>query len=308
MLWAAAITGDSDAGFRATARQIVESLDNILKGKEAPVIEQQKVEAPEQKVETPTETPEQKADRERDDKGRFKAKEQDTQPPAKPDAQKAQEPPKVETKPAPTAAETVTPATKPEAEQKLDPRHSAAIAQANDERRKRQALEQELARLRAPQKQAPDVATDPQGFQQHINETLQTQTINMRVDISAAMARKQYQDYEAVMAEWPALIEANPALYQQAVQQELPADWAYNYVKQQLVLKEIGDPTAWRESEKARIRAELEAEIAQRPQVPARIAPAVPPPSLANASSGAAVVSTAKSWDGPTPFKNLIRR
>jgi hypothetical protein len=287
----------------------VESLDSIFKGKEAPVVEQQKAEAPvEVRAETPTETEQQRA--ERDERGRFKAKEQEAQTPAKPEAPKAAEAPKVDTKPAPTAAEKAKPVEKPhEAEQALDPRHKAAIAQANDERRKRQALEQELARYRAQQQKAPDVATDPQGFQQHINETLQTQTINMRVDLSAAMARKQYQDYEAVMAEWPALIEQNPYLYQQAIQQELPADWAYNYVKQQKLLQEIGDPAKWREAEQARIRAELEAELAQKAQqAPARPAAPVPPPSLANATSAAGGISTKAQWNGPTPFQNMIRR
>jgi hypothetical protein len=278
----------------------VESLDSILKGKEAPVVEQPKVEAPvEQKAEAPTETPEQRADRERDEKGRFKAKEQAEQAPAKPETPKAPEPPKVEVKPAPTAAETVKPAITPEAPPQVP------VKALQEERRKRQELERQLAAIQQPQK-APDVATDPQGFQRHISETLQSQSINMRVDMSAAMARRQYQDFDSVMEAWYSLKDENPHLYQQAIQQELPADWAYNYVKRHQLMEKMGnDPDAY-------IAAEVEKRLKERqpevPQAPARPAAPVPPPSLANAPSGAAVVSTAKTFDGPTPFKSIIRR
>lgn len=278
----------------------MESLDDILKGKEAPVVEQQKAEAPvEQRAETPTETPEQKADRERDEKGRFKAKEQEAQTPAKPDAQKAPEQPKVEARPAPTAAETVKPAITPEAAPQVP------VKALQEERRKRQELERQLAALQQPQK-VPDVATDPQGFQAHLNSTLQAREIDMRVNLSAAWARKQYQDFDSVMEKWEELLTTNPYLYQQAVQQDLPAEWAYQQVKRHQLLDKIGnDPDAY-------IAAEVERRLKERtpevPQVPARPAAVVPPPSLANAPSAASGLSAQKQWDGPTPFTNLIRR
>lgn len=281
----------------------MESLESIFKGKEAPVVEQPKAEAPvEVKAETPAqETEQQRADRERDERGRFKAKEQEAQTPAKPEAPKAPEAPKVETKPAPTAAEKAKPATTTEEA----PPH-VPVKALQEERRKRQELERQLAALQQPKK-LPDVTTDPQGFQQHLNETLQSREVDMRVNLSAAFARKQYQDFDSVMESWFQMTEANPYLYQQAIQQELPADWAYNHVKQQLLLKEIGDPAAWREAEKARLRAELEAEIAQR-QPPQRPAAPVPPPSLANAQSAVGGISTAPAYEGPTPLKSILRR
>ncbi len=271
-----------------------ESLDAILKGTNTPEapVEVTKAE------ETPaTPEPEQtKADRERDEQGRFKAKQE-----AEARAKEEAKPAKVE-KPAPTAVE------KPK-EPADDPPH-VPVKAMQEERKKRQELERQLAQLRQQQqKPPPDVIQDPEGFRQHIQSDLRSQLENERVNMSAAWAKRQYQDYESVMETWFQLTADNPVLYAQATKQDLPADWAYQHAKRHLLLQEIGDPTQYRqklESElEAKLREKFEAEYAAKaPRAPV----SVPAPSLANATSSGRLSTAEPAWGGPTPLTKLLRR
>lgn len=289
----------------------MESLDSILKGKPEPtnVVERPEPKAePEVKAETPKpeETPEARAERERDEKGRF-AKKQEAQTPATPDAPKAPEAPKkVETKAETTPAEKTQPVTAQDAE--LPPKGHVPVKVALEERRKRQQLEQELKALRAQPAQAQTSQTQDQ---QQQPEGMHQVEENLKANLSFAFAKRQYPDFEEVMQEWPLLIHDNPWLYKQAIADEMPAEWAYKYVKRQRLMQEIGhDPEAWRETQRKAIRGELEQEIAQKgpQQQPQRPAVPVPPPSLANAPSASTGMTSQKQWEGPTPFQNMIRR
>jgi hypothetical protein len=291
----------------------MESLDNILKGKDSPVVEQPKAEAPAVEVaETPAETPEQKADRERDDRGRFKAKDEGTTP-AKPETPEAKVTPKVETKPAPTAGEKAKPAEDDNSEP-LDPKAKAYYAKAKDEQRKRQAVEQELARLRAAQQQPQpkiDPMQDPEGFAQRIAQEAEQRSWDRILNLSESQARRFHGDEIVSEAQeaFKEAVQSMPGLYQQLNAQADPYDWVVKWHKREKFLREVQDPDEWTKQREAAIRQRLEAEYAQKqPQAPARPAAPVPPPSLANATSGAGAMSAKTTYEGPTPISSILRR
>lgn len=288
----------------------MESLDAILKGKQEPinVVERpEPKEAPEVKAETP-ETPEQKAERERDDKGRFKAK-AEGETPAQPETPKAEATPKVEKPATPTVAEKKLTVDDPEAEP-LDPKARAYYAKAKDEQRKRQAVERELQALRAAQQpqQQIDPVQDPRGYAERIAQQAELGAVDRILNFSEAVARRTYGD-DVVTEAQEAFREAamtSPHLYQQLHSQPDPYDWLIKQHKREKFLREVTDPDEWKKQQREALRKEVEAEFAQKQPV-ARPAAPVPTPSLANAQSTGAI-STAPTYDGPTPFSKILRR
>ncbi len=248
------------------------------------------------------ETPEAKEAKARDEAGRFAKVE-----PAKVEAQK--EEPKVET---PPAAKEVPKVVKP-------PEVTGLEAGIAAERTKRQEAERRVAEFEArikameqrenqranPPAPPPDPLTDPQGFAQTFQQQMQAMQINQRVDMSVAVARMKHQDFDQALDEWNGLIAQDQNLYTQAVQQKDPAEWAYQHVKRQQLLKEVGDdPASYRTKLEAEIRQKLEAEYQQRTPVH-QVIPA-PPPSLAGARSNGRVSDPV--WTGPPPLSSLFKR
>lgn len=268
-------------------------LSEYLKGDKPPQLEAPQQEAaPQVEVEQQTE-PAPKPDRPRDETGKFV---------------------KGEDKPATASPDAVPPTAKVESKAK-PPEVSGLEAGIAAERNKRQEAERRAAEYEArlrdletranPPAPPPDPVSDPQGFAQTLEQKMQEALLNQRVNLSASIAKGRFSDYDEVMGEWPALIQQNPALYVQAVQQEMPAEWAYQYVKRQQLLKEMGDdPSAYRTRLEAEIRQKLEAEYQQRTPV-APVIPA-PPPSLASARSNGRMSEAV--WSGPPPLSSAFKR
>ena len=234
----------------------------------------------------------------RDEAGRFAAKgETQTEVQEKP----ADKP--VET--APPVADTAPPA---EQEPAPNPRESAFLAKANDEKAKRQKAEQQnqeyakqLQQLQArlleyERKPAPDLATDPQGHVQHVRQEVEFLRFNDKLDLSEQYARQKFGDElvtEAQMA-FQAAAQAQPYLAVQLHQEKDPYGFVLKWHKQQKVLSEMGDdPDGY-----------VERLIAQR-QRPAT--PVTPPPrSLASATG--ARVSDASVAAEPKSLSNIFGR
>ena len=277
------------------------SLDSVLSGKadkaEAPPEPKAETPKPELTAEAPkAETPpEPKPDKARDERGQFvKGDDVKTATPAVKPADK----------PAPENAE----------QEALSPKEKAYYAQSKADRAKRQDAERRALELQAridamqTPRQTPDVLADPEGFKRSIQADIETQRINDRVDLSAEMARELYPDFDEVMDEWTGIMQENPLVYQQALRQKSPAKWAYQYVKREKFLKEVGDnPDNWRKAEREKLRAELEPELKKQLAASAPPQQPVPPPSLASASSGGRVTSE-PTYAGPKPFDKIFGR
>ncbi|MDH2239076.1 hypothetical protein N5K27_22465 [Pigmentiphaga sp. GD03639] len=174
-----------------------------------------------------------------------------------------------------------------------------------DERRKRQQLEQELTHLRQSQQAAP-----PQdGQQQQVPPEiiLQRQIINERLNMSEMMLRQQHDDVDVVIQRFEQEVQKNPALQAEVFRQTHPWKWAYDYAKRLSLMDEIGsDPDAY----KTRVREQLLSELQQQQsQQPEHASPAAEKPNLPKSLAGArsAGARSAPAWTGPTPLDSIIK-
>ena len=166
-----------------------------------------------------------------------------------------------------------------------------------------QGLRQEIRELKAaiPQpapEPAPDVFEDPQGYQKHMEQTVNNAVFQATLSMSRAAAVRQYGQ-EAVDAA-AASIDPNSAEYQAIISSADPFHALMEHQSRQQMMQEIGeDPAAYKARIAAEVRAEVEAEMA------AKEVKATPPaPSLAaNPNVG---VRAGPAWTGPTPLDNIL--
>lgn len=153
-----------------------------------------------------------------------------------------------------------------------------------------------LRRLQQPERQQEQRQISPEEVVAQRAETL-------FLDLSEKAAIKEHGK-EAVDAayEWLAQeSQKNPALAQQVLSGRDPYGDAIALHKRHIALSEIGeDPAAYR----ARVRAEIEAELRGTVQPPPVKLPAAPlPKSLADARSSGSPRTT---WTGPTPLNAIL--
>lgn len=266
---AASFMGD-DEGNMSEGR----SLDDILDGNEP------QVEAIDEVAETPTqETAEQQPEPEqalegplRDEKGRFAPKGENSAPPAQQEEA------------------------------------GIPIAALKDERAKRQALEAELAQLRAqlqqPPQPAPDMWEDTQGWQQHLtqqvtNTATEQAALNARLDTSEMLVAQAYPDFEEVRPKILEFMGANPGLREQILGDRHPWNRAYQLVKnhekmQALAAVDVTDL-------KAKLREEVKAELLKEAEE--KLPPSAPP-SISDVRSVGS--RSAAPWGGPTPIGDIL--
>lgn len=142
-----------------------------------------------------------------------------------------------------------------------DPKENAFYAKAQDEKRKRQQLEAELAQLRQQMEQPKeevDYWDDPQKVIDQRLGSFET-NVNSRFNaLSEHYAKQMHSDYDEVMDylrdEMPNEL---PHLASQAVNEVSPAEFLYKAAKAKKELAEVGDI----DQLKAKLKAELLAEI-----------------------------------------------
>jgi hypothetical protein len=250
------------------------SLDNILSDEpavEAPVVEA----APE----TPQETEEAPSGPERDEMGRF-----------------------VSTKGVEETPETVPPT------DKLPQEEYKAI---REEREKRQAAEARLAALeqqfqqlqqpKEPPPAPPNIWDDEQAALAHNRQQAVTEaTFMARLDMSEMLASQAHEDFDAMKGKFIEMMNANPALQQEALSAKHPWEKAYQIAKNAASAAELGATNV--EELEAKLREKIMAELQQgqtlvQPQVQL-------PPSL----TGERNVGnrSGPAWTGPPPLEDLL--
>jgi hypothetical protein len=231
-------------------------LDEILNEKEAP-------EAPETPAEAETAKPDLGA------RKAFQEKEQAAQ-----EAGRARDPAGkfvAETKGGPE----VKAEPKPEpVKQEFTERERAFLTKANDEARKRQAVEQRLAALEAQQKPAEPQKTfyeDPDAVLAQTHQTIAQERQQMqhaflqnRVQVAEMIARKQHADFDQYVPLFGELLQANPTLYQEWISSPDPAEFAYTTAKNTAQLRQAGSLDAIRAEAIKKARLELEAEYKEK--------------------------------------------
>ena len=175
-----------------------------------------------------------------------------------------------ETAPEPTETQTAetdaVPATaEPQSQETHEPSMvPLAAKQAEKDRRQKAERERDaaLAQLnRANQQDKPDIFDNP-------DQVLNGMRMEMRAEFSEALARREHNDYDEVMDHYSEMVKANPAIHAQVMADPLSAMKAYEIAQQDKAMKEIGDPTSYRDRMKEELRAELMAEMNQSPNVP----------------------------------------
>lgn len=195
------------------------------------------------------------------------------------------------------------------------------MAQVNRERAAERA---ELERYRSaqppqprPQQQRqppslPDPLEDPgayaEAMQGHFRSELQMFQLQTTLSISERFARQQHGG--EAFEECRAWLSTKPDIEAWAIQQPDPWTAAFTQYNREKLSEEIGDdPNAWREAERARIRAEILAEQAGNPQPPSAAPNMRPPPPVpATDARAAAPRDAAGRFTGPTPMSAILKR
>ncbi len=260
---------------------------------EAPA-EVEKPEAPPEKVE-PLSRP-RRAD------GTFKTKEEIAaeKAPKEPEA-KTEEPAK-EVVAEPKAA---APATK----QELDPQVKAFLAAAQDERRKRQDLERQLAEIqkRLPQAEPEKKETfwdNPEGFFQKQSQALEEQRLSMKLEAAELIARSKYPDFGEMLPKFEELVRTVPGLMHQWVNSANPGEFAYQTAKNHMQLADAGSIDALRTQIEKEVRVKIEAETRAKNEDKAKEAAKLP--TSLSSVKGAAASQQTQEWTGPTSLDDVL--
>jgi hypothetical protein len=197
----------------------------------------------------------------------------------------ALEPAKQETAP------EVKPETKPEAEQPFWYRKRLKEIETRAKQAEQRAQELE-ARQSAPN--LPDPRQDPVAH-------FETMRVMDRLERSEDRFVDKHgeQEFDAVK-EW---LATRPDIEAWAIQQRHPWGSAFQQYQREKLSAEIGDdPNAWREQERARLRAEILAEMPSAPMAPQR--PNIPQPASGQRST--APRGGDGRFAGPTPLGEII--
>jgi hypothetical protein len=207
-----------------------------------------------------------------------------------------------EAEPAPEAAPEPVQAQQPEpAPEPREPAH-VPVSALQEERQKRQALEQRLAALeqqrqQAPPPEPPDRYQDPEAWEAWRDEQIETRLFNERLNTSERFARKEYgsETVEKVQQWAVERGQQDPLFGMKLRQHPDPYEFAVQEWKRDQVFAALKDPSeldqflAWKAQQ-----ANPQPPPAEAP-APATPAPSPPPRSLASAPSA----GTAKPGEQP---------
>lgn len=179
-----------------------------------------------------------------------------------------------------------------------------------DEREKRQALERDMEALKAqlqslqqprPEPQpVPTIWDDEEAALANVRQQAVAQSVNQnRLTTSEMLAAQAHDDFDDMQAKFREMIEANPALADQAMQSRHPWEKAYQIAKNAATMVELGATNL--DELRAKIREEVMAEQ-QQAISPAR--PTLPPTLTTERNVGA---RSGPAWSGPASLEDLLR-
>lgn len=167
-------------------------------------------------------------------------------------------------------------------------------------------LELRAERELAPRHQAeqgqdfPDPIEDPRGFYDAVQSAISYREMNNKLNTSEMLARDRHGD--DLVDDFIAWAGANPDVAQWMAGQPNPYAAGIAQFKRVQLADEIGDdPEVWRQSERDRIRAEVEAEMRGQSGQPA----ATPRTPLPGPASQARSAGKQSAWAGPTPLRKF---
>jgi len=198
--------------------------------------------------------------------------------------------------------------------QELTPQERAFLARAQEETRKRQALEQELAQLRQKPAEPPkQFWDDPDGalkqqtqFIEAQKQEFQQMLLTERMQNSEATAREKYSDFDVKIEEFAKAVQEIPGLAQQFMASRNPADFAYKTAKSRIELREAGSVEQIIAKREIELRAKWEAELAEKQKAEELKRNSLP--SSLSEVPGTTGAQGRPVWGGPTPLGSIVAR
>lgn len=186
---------------------------------------------------------------------------------------------KAETAPEPAPQQPV----KEQPKQEFTEKERAFLAAAQEERRKRQALENQLRELQSkPAEEKKTFWDDPEAAFKHFQEQTEHAITKTRLDTAESIARQKYKDFDENVAEFAQLMATIPGVKEQMLSSPDPAEFAYRTGQRQKELKSIGNIEEYRAKIERETRAKLEQEYAAKEAERKKLADSLPP-SLSDA-------------------------
>ena len=191
--------------------------------------------------------------------------------------------------------------------EELVARANAFQRKAEDEVRKRQQIEAYIQQQQSQaQEEKPEFWDAPeemieskiQQVRQEIGQEFQSRLLNM----SEASARSRHEDYQEKFEVFSQMVQRDPAIYQQMIQQPDPAEYAYRAAKRLVDIQSIGDIDSFKEQTRAEIRAEIEAEVKADFEKRLNQADNLP----GSFSEKSSKVAPRGEWAGPTSLNSIL--
>lgn len=150
--------------------------------------------------------------------------------------------------------------------QEMSEKERAFLRAAEEERRKRQDLERELAQYRQqkPVEKTEEKKTfwdDPEGHFKTVEQRIAQRELAMTLKVSEQLARSKYQDFDDKIGVFAESLKATPGLHAEWLASPDPAEFAYKHGARLKEMREVGDLDKYREKIEKETRAKLEAEF-----------------------------------------------
>lgn len=212
-------------------------------------------------------------------------------------------PVKDETKPEPKPE--VKPEPKPEPKQEMSDKEKAFLAQAIDERNKRQALEARIKTLeqhQAPPAEPKQFWDDPDAKLNEFRQEMSGVVTNTRLNTAEMIARSKYQDFDEKVAVFQQIVQNTPGIWQQALNSPDPAEFAYKTGKNYKDLQDAGNIDTLKARIEKEMRIKIESELKTKDEEKAKERAALPG-SLSDVTGSR---QHRVAWDGPATLDSIL--
>lgn len=185
----------------------------------------------------------------------------------------------------------------------------AFLKAAEEERRKRQELERELAQYRQPKQEKTEEKKtfwdDPEGYFKSHEEKIAKRETALTLNVSEKLARSRYKDFDEKVEVFAESLKSTPGLHAEWLASPDPAEFAYRHGARVKEIREVGDIDKYREKIEKETRAKLEAEFKAK-QEELEKARAALPGSLSDVRG--ASTQQKNVFTGPTPLEDILGR
>lgn len=203
--------------------------------------------------------------------------------------------PKVEVKPPP---------------QEMTEKERGFLRGLEEERRKRQDLERQIAELRKPAEKTEEKKTfwdDPEGHFKTFEQRIAQRESALAMNVSERLARSKYQDFDANIEVFAEILRtpAGPGIHQQFINAPDPAEFAYRLGKHTKEVRDAGSIDDLRAKIEKETRTKIEAEYKQKQEELEKKREAIPP-SLSDVRGGGN--KAAPAWGGPPSLDDILKK